>query len=188
MSRELNQDIFGQFTPQPPATPSKQAIAPVGTSSVPTSTRMAPRQDEANTVRPEDYRLLAHNVDTLKRRMKEYEGKLESMNSRMTEMMTATKTRIERIASAVHRLEEFSKLGFQEVNSKYANLASRVSERKVHDTKVEEMVDRHTQVLSQFEVRINQLQKVINEQEMQLMNSRSALQEALREISRLKKL
>lgn len=182
MSRELNQDIFGDFTPRP-STPQ----APMSKPS-PSSTTAHMKAEQTNQVRAEDYRLLVHNVDTLRRRMKEYEAKLENINSRSTEMMTATKTRIERIASATHRLEDFAKLSFQEVNSKYASIASRVSERKVHDTKVEELVDRHAQVLSQFEVRLNQLQKVIGEQEMQLMNSRSALQEALREIARLKKL
>jgi hypothetical protein len=177
MSRELNRDIFGEFTPPSLSTPAKNDAWSKET--------LPPRQEPAKV---EDARLVGHHVETLKRRMKDYEYKLDALNSKMTELMSATKARIERIAAATHRAEEFSKMGFQELNSKFASISGRVSERRVHDTKVEEMVDRHAQVLNQFEVRLNQLQKIIGEQEMQLMNSRSALQEALREIARLKKL
>lgn len=186
MSRELNREIFGDI-------PVERANSTASTPDFEMrnlNMGISPSRSEPPNTRTstEDHRLLVHQVETLKRRMKDYELKLDAVNGRATEMMNATKSRIERIAAATHRLEEFSKLGFQEINSKYASVSSRVSERRVHDTKVEEMVDRHTQVLNQFEVRLSQMQKIINEQEMQLMNSRSALQEALREIARLKKL
>ncbi len=194
MSRELNREIFGEHTP-PAVQPQpkqeawlKEPLPPRDLSQASHPSRDQLREDVGASVRPEDQRLVNHHLETLKRRMKDYEYKLDGINSRMTEMMSATKARIERIAAATHRVEEFSKMGFQEVNSKYAAVSSRVAERKIHDTKVEEMVDRHAQVLNQFEVRLNQMQKIIHEQEMQLINSRSALQEALREIARLKKI
>ncbi len=56
------------------------------------------------------------------------------------------------------------------------------------DAKIQELVDRHNQLVQSFEVRITQMQKVMAEQEMQLMTSRSELKEAQRELARMKRL
>lgn len=182
MSRELNHELFA---PSP---------APISESAVNERRFEAKMEDlkidpfaEPRTS-PDNLRLLAHTIDTLKRRLKDYDHKIEALGGRVTEMAGALKSRVERMASAHHRIEEMVKISTQDINSKFAQLTGRVAERRVHDTKVEELVDRHNQVLNQFEVRLGQLQKIINEQEMQLLNSRSALQEALREITRLKKM
>jgi hypothetical protein len=63
-----------------------------------------------------------------------------------------------------------------------------VNERKVSEGVVKEMVERQSSLIQTFEVRMQQLQRVISEQELQLMNARSELKEALQELSRLKKL
>ena len=127
-------------------------------------------------------------MDALRRRQKEQEAKVEGLESRMSEFMSVCKARIERVGSALQRLEEFFKTSLQDLKSKHAAVSGRLNERKVADSKIEDLVHRHTQTVQNFEVRVSQLQKVISEQELQLMNSKAALKEAQREIARLKKL
>jgi hypothetical protein len=64
---------------------------------------------------------------------------------------------------------------------------SRLNERKLSENVVKEMVDRHGQVVQTFETRLQQFQKVMADQEMQLMHARSELKQALLELERLKK-
>ena len=59
---------------------------------------------------------------------------------------------------------------------------------KFSEHKINELVDRHNQMIQAFETRMIKMQRVINEQELQLHNSKAALNEARREIEKLKKL
>ncbi|MCB0411335.1 MAG: hypothetical protein KDD22_02345 [Bdellovibrionales bacterium] len=175
MSRELNQNLFNTPPRRSSSTASATGIEkPIGTV-----------KPSTESVHLEEYQLLMHNFEAMKRKMKDLEFKIEGMSSRMTEIASALKARIERTAGVSHRVEEIAKIGLQDMAQKHAQLTSKIAERRVNDTKVEELVDRHNQVLNQFEVRMGQMQRVISEQEMQLLNSRSALQEALKEIARL---
>jgi len=63
-----------------------------------------------------------------------------------------------------------------------------VAERRLQDNKIQEMVDRHNQVLQVYETRLSKVQKLVHEQEVQLMGAKGALEEARREIVRLKRL
>ncbi len=179
MSREINKELFGvqgvasTFDDRRAST-ERRPQAPVSSLDV------------GFEVREEDWRLLTHQVEQLRRRNKELEAKIESNNSRMDDLLKAAKTRIDRVGAATQRLEEMSKIKFQEVTAKISTLAGKVTERKVTDTKIEQMVARYNQSLQSFELRTQQLQKLISEQEMQIHNYKSALNEAQREMALLK--
>lgn len=136
----------------------------------------------------EEMRHASLTIEALSRRVKELESRIEQVNSRGEEMVTANKQRFERVQGHFHRHTEMIQGGFSDVNDKLAHLASRVNERKVSENQVKELIDRHQQMVQTFEVRVQQLQKVISEQELQLMNARAEIKEAVREIARLKKL
>jgi hypothetical protein len=173
MSRELNKELFGSRS-----TPTAES-QPIRRPGVPLAIEFE--------VREEDWRLLKSQVDYLKKKNQEIESKLEVMQTKNNELLQSAKTRIERLGAATQRLEEAGKLKFQDVASKMSALVSKVTERKASDTKIEEMISRHNQAIQAFELRTQQLQKLISEQEMQLMNHRSALLEAHRELTRLKR-
>lgn len=171
MSRELNKELFGLKSP----TVQDKPVARTST---------LPLEFE---VREEDWRILKSHVEFLKKKSQELEAKVTGMETKNNELFQAAKTRIERLGAATQRLEEASKLKFQDVANKISGLVSKVTERKVADTKIEEMISRHNQAIQAFELRTQQLQKIISEQEMQIMNHRSALLEAQRELARLKR-
>lgn len=136
----------------------------------------------------EEWRLIVTQVDFLRRKFKEFDSKLELTNSRLNEFATSTKLKFERVTGTTQRLDEIIKSGLQDLNGKQSQLISKVNERTVGDAKIQQLVDRHNHLIQTFEQRMNQLQKVMNEQEMQLMSSRAELKEAQREIARLKRL
>lgn len=136
----------------------------------------------------EEFRMMVSQFELLKRKMKEQEARIEMTNSRLTEFVGAAKVRFERLAGMHQRLEELVKANLQDLTNKQAQVISRINERKVGDAKIQELVDRHNQLVQNFELRMSQLQKVVAEQEMQLITSRSELKDATQEIMRLKRI
>ncbi|MGE4133094.1 MAG: hypothetical protein AB7F86_15740 [Bdellovibrionales bacterium] len=169
MARELNQELLATFRGHAPQ-PERQEAA----GSAP--------------VKSEEVRLLQLHIENLSKRNKEFESKLASMTTKMEEMTAQNKQRFERVQGHFQRQNEILQSGFGDVNAKIAQVVSRVNERRVEDSAVKEMVERHSQVVQSFEIRLQQLQRVISEQELQLASARSELKEAIREIARLKKL
>lgn len=135
----------------------------------------------------DDVRVLHLHIETLSRRMKEFESRVETMHTKVEEMTTQNRARFERVQSHFKSQTEMLQNALSDVHTKIAQVVSRMNERKLSESVVKEMVDRHTNVVQTFEVRLSQVQKVMSEQEMQLMHARSELKQALQELARLKK-
>ncbi len=135
-----------------------------------------------------EIRALHLHVENLNKKLKEFESRLESMTAKVNDVTSQNRQRFERVQGHFQRQTEMLQKGFADVHGKLAQVVSRVNERRVEDGVVKEMVERHAQVVQAFEVRLQQLQRVISEQELQLMNARSELKEAIKTIAQLKKL
>lgn len=187
MARELQPDIFGDFTPpeilapppmRSPSTPT-QSIPEHPSQRLPWATdRHAPPSGFA--VQEEDWRSMVALVDQLRKRMSELESEQTALQNRQNEIIQATKVRIERMMGACQRMDEAMKSFTSESSEKLSAMQVRLNERKLSDHKVQELVDRHTSMIQSYEVRLNGLQRIMSEQEMQLMNARAALEEAQR--------
>lgn len=171
MSRVLNPELFGDFKPKSIGSDSSSA----GTSS---------KIGEKAEVCQEDLQILVAQLDQLKRKVKELDGNYEKSQINFTEFVESSRTRFERFNKAGSRMESYLKSVLEEINNKFAQLGSRVSEKKIQDSKLEEMLSRHNLILQGYESRISQLQKVINEQNIQLMGMKSALDEARKELAK----
>lgn len=108
--------------------------------------------------------------------------------SQMQEFMKTAQLRLEKMQQQVHRLEQNHNGLAQESGQKLSHMAARLGERKSLDQKIQDMVDRHSGVIKSFEVRMNQLQRLLAEKENQLATAQSAINEAKMEIARLKRL
>jgi chromosome segregation ATPase len=91
---------------------------------------------------------------------------------------------VKKLGALESRFEALS----QDLRGKYSSLSSKITERNLIDMKTQALIDKHTQLLRQFEARNAGLQKVIEEQEFQIMNYQAALEEARRDLARIKKL
>lgn len=171
MSRELNRELFGE--------PAQKPVAPRSAPPRP-STEMA----AATT---EDLNVVGFQIQSVVRKLKEFESKLELITSKSDELSAMSKLRFERIQGHFQRQAEGFQATVRDIHSKIATVASRINERKMSDATIADMVERHQQLVQTFEVRLQQLQKVMSEQELQLVSSRAELRAAMKELERLKR-
>lgn len=168
MARELNRDLF--------------RIQPQSTSPGP-----SPAGPGA-PAKAEDVRTLFLQFEAMAKKINEIQSRLEKITAQTDDVVKQNKQRFERVQGHFQRQNEMFQNGLQDVNQRMAQIVSRVNERKVEDGVVKEMVERHAHVVQSFEVRMQQLQRLIGEQELQLINARAELKDALHELARLKKL
>lgn len=172
MARELQPDLFGDLRPVPMETTEHPA------QRLPwVSERSGPAP---HFLKEEDWRTLIGHVDQLRKRVSELESAQSLLHHRQSELIQATKTRIERLMGSCQRMDELVKVFTNEISEKLSAVQVRMNERKLSEHKIQELVDRHTTMIQSYEVRLNSLQKILSEQEMQLMNARAALMEAQR--------
>lgn len=168
MPRELNPELFGT---------SKPAPEPVSASP-----------SQPKWLKEEDGKVIALRLEALRKKVKELEAALETQNGRQKDVQEGLKQRFERIQQHLQRQDTQMQSNSQDVHNKLAKIVSRLNERLTSDSKIEELMDRQQQVIQSFELRLSQMQKIINEQELMLAAARSELKEAQREITRLKRL
>jgi len=97
-------------------------------------------------------------------------------------------TKFDRLQSSQIRIEQIQKDLTLDLNQKVNILTARIAERKAVELKIQEMVDRHNNVIHNFEVRLGQVQKLLAEKEAQLMTTQGLLNETKMELARLKRL
>jgi DNA polymerase II small subunit/DNA polymerase delta subunit B len=120
--------------------------------------------------------------------LKKMEDRCEVINDRVSETIKTSSLKSEKVGQRVAQVESRVEALAQEIRSKYAQLSGRVTERNLMETEVQSMLDRHNQVVRNFENRMVQMQRLVENQQMLLMNSQAALEEARRELSRLKRI
>jgi DNA polymerase II small subunit/DNA polymerase delta subunit B len=120
--------------------------------------------------------------------IKKIEERFDVVNDRVTETIKTATLKSEKITQRVAQVEGRVEALAQEIRSKYAQLSGRVTERNLMETEVQSMLDRHNTVVRNFENRMTQMQRLIENQQMLLMNSQAALEEARRELTRLKRI
>lgn len=75
---------------------------------------------------------------------------------------------------------------YQNLSDKFVVLAGKANERRVSEAKVSELIDRHNSLIMGFENRMTHLTRIMSEQEMKLFSATAALEDARREIARLR--
>lgn len=188
MHRELNPQLFGTKTtvekigsPVDPNQPAAGIMGKGGEASTQSQQRQVPYP-------PIDVKTIEHQIATLKVALIQMEKRTDGIVSKMEELNRSVHTRLERFSNAIVRVEESQMTHNQEATAKFAQIVAKVNERKINDTKVQELVDRHNTVIRNFENRLMALQRLVSEQELALHNSQAALEEARTEILRLKRL
>ncbi|MFP5520173.1 MAG: hypothetical protein ACLGGX_09735 [Bdellovibrionia bacterium] len=113
---------------------------------------------------------------------------LNKVIATLNEHMKNSGLKLERTTQGLTRLEQSHNGMVQETAQKLGQLNQRFQERKAIDQKIQEMVDRHNNVIKSFEVRMNHMQKLLSEKENQAQAALTALNDAKMEIARLKRL
>ena len=187
MQRELNPQLFGSSTPVEkigqPVDPQQPAAGIMGRGY--DQNQAAGRQVPYPSI---DVKALEHHINTLRVALIQMEKKTDLTNSKLEDLARNTHARLERFGLAILKVEESQSRSHQESMAKFAQISGRVNEGRITDSKVQELMDRHNQIIRNFENRLLSLQRLVSEQEMTLHNSQASLEEARNEIARLKRL
>lgn len=120
--------------------------------------------------------------------IKRVEDRFALVCDKMTENMKTLNLKTERLMQKVSQMEQKFEAAIQENRSKYAALAGKMTERGLADSELGALLERHNQIVRNFETRMIQMQKLVEYQQLQIMNANAALEEARREFGRLKKI
>ncbi len=124
----------------------------------------------------------------IKGQMGDLKSQINKIIAHVNDTQKISQVRFERLQQALTRSEQLHKAFSQEVAMKVAGLVSKISERRTTDVKIQELIDRHNQVLQGFEARVSQLQKIISEKDAQILSMQATINEAKMEMTRIKRL
>ncbi len=165
MQKELNPELFGENI-------SKSRVVDNSISQKPNSHHVA----------------LENKISETRSQLHQLGESLTSVVNQVNDFIKGSQGKFERLNQSVQRLEQNDQAMNLEAAQKISQINNKLGERKIMDLKIQEMVDRHNSVLRSFEVRFNQMQKLMADKEALLVSAQSALNEAKMEISRLKRL
>jgi DNA repair exonuclease SbcCD ATPase subunit len=130
----------------------------------------------------------ADQINELKLQNHFLSEQLKKVVDSMNELIKHTNVKFDRVHQSVQRLEQTHNAMADETGVKFAHMTQKVAERRTLDAKVQEMVDRHNNVLKTYEVRMQQLQRLLSEKEAQVIGAHAALNEVKMDIARLKRM
>ncbi|MBC7370258.1 MAG: hypothetical protein H7326_01760 [Bdellovibrionaceae bacterium] len=171
MQKELNPELFGEkkSTSNHASSHRREGLIPPPPSNDPTF---------LNTDR---------QIFEIKSQIMSMNDQLSKLTAALNEANKTSNGKFERVQQTQTRLETSHNGLAMEAGQKIQQINAKLAERKALDAKIQEMVDRHNNVIKSFEVRLNHMQRLLADKENQMAASQAALNEAKMEISRLKR-
>lgn len=111
-----------------------------------------------------------------------------TINANMMEFLNESKIKMNRMTQKMANLEDRVDAITQEMRATHTRLSTRFNERALAESKVEALIERQNSIINSFEKRMTQMARVIEDSQLQLLKTQSALEDARREIAKLKKL
>ncbi len=115
-------------------------------------------------------------------------NEISELKMEIVEIQKASKLRSDRYNQSLQRLEAHQGQQAADIAEKFALLLQKLNEQKKYDQKVQDIVDRHNNLLKGYEVRLNQMQKLLMQKEQDYVEAVTTLKELKAEITRLKRL
>jgi len=83
--------------------------------------------------------------------------------------------RLEKMSAQIRHLEDKHSREISELHEKYANLNERLARTRFLEGKIQELIDQHNRVVQGFELKLSQLKRLIDDQEMQIYQAQAEL-------------
>lgn len=131
---------------------------------------------------------LENKIVDLRLQLREIKEEMHRWVMDTDDFKKATTTRLEQLHQRMNQVEQVQNRVSDEVVMKVSQLHHKIGDRGQYDRKVQDLVDRHHAVLRSAEMRMSQLQKIIDEKEASVVSAQVSLNEAKMEIARLKRL
>lgn len=120
--------------------------------------------------------------------LRRVEEQFQNLTDKVQETVKTTTLKTEKLGQRMAQMEQRSDALSHELRTKYASLSGKITERNLQESEIHGLLERHNQIIRNFENRMTQLQRLIEQQQLQMMNSQAALEEARREIARMKRI
>lgn len=127
-------------------------------------------------------------LSEIRGKLRKLEGKMTRSAEALGEVEQKGQQRFERALRGSQRTEQAQTAEIAQLKQQIAGLIGRLSERKVMETKIFEMIDRHNSVLKNFEHRMSQMKKILMEKEALIAKITASLNESKQDIARMKRL
>ncbi len=137
---------------------------------------------------PLDLKVLEAQMSQMRQMMAQFDRRLEQLQARFNELSRDTQGRLDRYGHQLLRLEDGISRLTEDTSQRFAQVVAKVNERKLQDSKVQEMLDRHNILVRNFENRLSAMQKLTSDQEQALLSAHAALEDARAELARLKRI
>jgi hypothetical protein len=124
----------------------------------------------------------------MSRQMGDQSNELNEVKMEILEIQKNSKLRADRYNQSLQRLENQQTQMASDIGEKFALLFQKMNEQKKYDQKVQDIVDRHNNLLKGYEVRLNQMQKLLSQKEQDYVEAVTTLKELKAEITRLKRM
>ena len=129
----------------------------------------------------------SHSHSDLRREVSAIKKQLSDVQVQFLELAKSQEFKLQRISQSVKRIEEMQDHLRQELARQYAEISGKHQERRISETKVSHLVDRHNSIVTSFESRMARMKKMMDEKEMLFLQTKSELEEAYRELQRSKR-
>ena len=118
---------------------------------------------------------LAQHMATLQKRFSELESRVETTNDRLMGLAKASKERFERFQSVISGMDFAHRKLIEDLKIELAKVSGLVTQKRVIDTKIEEILKNHSEMVSQVELRLQDLKKMYSAQGMKLTGLESKI-------------
>ncbi len=125
-------------------------------------------------------RPLNDNFEALSRRMENFETRFDQITKNLTLRVERTMTMISHVQTQINHVSN-------DVNEKIVQLSAKINERRLSESRTEDLVERHNTVVRALESRLQQMHRMVTEQQSQIHSFSSALNEARAELRHLKR-
>lgn len=165
MKRELNPNLFGSAFGTPPTPSLGRSIGELNPST---------------SLEPGEFGEFAYEL-------KELRGQTQNLEKRMDLEFSQNDAQLRMLNEHFAGLCESITNRITEIEGQLREYQTEKLDQDHVNQKIEDLIERHNQIVRNFENKMVHLTRVLSDQEMQILNSKAALEEAAQEISRLKK-
>lgn len=120
--------------------------------------------------------------------MRSLGDQLQKIVGQMNEFIKSTQGRFEKTNQQILRLEQNDQTILKDLSQRISSVHSRFSDKTNMEYKIQEMMDKHQSILRSYELKLQQIQKILNEREAQLISTQALLSETKMELARLKRI
>ncbi|MGE3972953.1 MAG: hypothetical protein AB7F59_00350 [Bdellovibrionales bacterium] len=116
------------------------------------------------------------------------EERMDILTQKLEELAKLMTMKTERLMVKVRLMEERQNEFIMDTQKKLTGMVTRSAELPRVEMRMHEVIEKHNQVVRAFENKINQIKRLVDQQEVQLFKAMGELEESRKEIARLKRL